>query len=178
MTKTKICIYPNHEVSSRVQAFHEKASLLAFSVFGHAVIGYLGLFLSALIAATILPMQSEAVLVGLLAGANHSVIVLLMVATLGNVLGSVINWYLGRFLLRYKDRRWFPSSESQLARAQHWYRRYGRWSLLASWLPVIGDPLTIVAGLMREPLAPFLLLVTLAKATRYVLLAAAVMAWL
>ena len=123
-------------------------------------------------------MQSEAVLVGLLAGANHSVIVLLMVATLGNVLGAVINWYLGRFLLRYKDKRWFPSSESQLARAQHWYRRYGRWSLLASWLPVVGDPLTIVAGLMREPLASFLLLVTLAKATRYVLLAAAVMAWL
>lgn len=151
---------------------------MAFSVFGHAVIGYLGLFLSALIAATILPMQSEAVLVGLLAGANHSVIVLLMVATLGNVLGAVINWYLGRFLLRYKDKRWFPSSESRLARAQHWYRRYGRWSLLASWLPVVGDPLTIVAGLMREPLASFLLLVTLAKATRYVLLAAAVMAWL
>lgn len=151
---------------------------MAFSGFGHAVIGYLGLFLSALIAATILPMQSEAVLVGLLAGANHSVIVLLMVATLGNVLGAVINWYLGRFLLRYKDKRWFPSSESQLARAQHWYRRYGRWSLLASWLPVVGDPLTIVAGLMREPLASFLLLVTLAKATRYVLLAAAVMAWL
>lgn len=151
---------------------------MAFSVFGHAVIGYLGLFLSALIAATILPMQSEAALVGLLAGANHSVIVLLMVATLGNVLGAVINWYLGRFLLRYKDKRWFPSSESRLARAQHWYRRYGRWSLLASWLPVVGDPLTIVAGLMREPLASFLLLVTLAKATRYVLLAAAVMAWL
>ncbi|MDR6266830.1 YqaA family protein [Roseobacter sp. N2S] len=138
---------------------------------------YLGLFLSALIAATILPMQSEAVLVGLLLNANHPALLLLLVATFGNVLGSVINWYLGRFLLRFKDKRWFPSSDAQLARAQHWYRRYGRWSLLASWLPVVGDPLTIVAGLMREPLGPFLLLVTLAKGTRYVILAAAVLAW-
>lgn len=138
---------------------------------------YLGLFLSALIAATILPMQSEAVLVGLLLNANHPALLLLLVATFGNVLGSVINWYLGRFLLRFKDKRWFPSSDAQLRRAQHWYRRYGRWSLLASWLPVVGDPLTIVAGLMREPLGPFLLLVTLAKGTRYVILAAAVLAW-
>ncbi len=138
---------------------------------------YLGLFLSALIAATILPMQSEAVLVGLLLNANHPALLLLLVATFGNVLGSVINWYLGRFLLRFKDKRWFPSSDAQLRRAQLWYRRFGRWSLLASWLPVVGDPLTIVAGLMREPLGPFLLLVTLAKGTRYVILAAAVLAW-
>lgn len=142
------------------------------------MIAYLGLFLSALIAATILPMQSEAVLVGLLAGTNHSAILLLLVATFGNVLGSVINWYLGRFALRFKDRGWFPSSQAQLSRAQQWYRRYGRWSLLASWLPVVGDPLTVVAGLMREPLVPFLLLVTLAKGTRYLILAAAVLAWI
>nr|WP_323782863.1 YqaA family protein [Amylibacter sp.] len=141
------------------------------------MMAYLGLFLSALIAATILPMQSEAVLVGLLLNANHPALLLLLVATFGNVLGSVINWYLGRFLLRFKDKRWFPSSDAQLRRAQLWYRRFGRWSLLASWLPVVGDPLTIVAGLMREPLGPFLLLVTLAKGTRYVILAAAVLAW-
>lgn len=178
VTKAKICVYPNHEIPVRLSVILGKPSLFTLSVFGRAVIAYLGLFLSALIAATILPMQSEAVLVGLLASTNHSVILLLLVATVGNVLGSVINWILGRFLLRFKDKRWFPSSESQLARAQHWYRRYGRWSLLASWLPVVGDPLTIVAGLMREPLVPFLLLVTCAKGTRYLILAAAVMAWL
>ena len=133
------------------------------------MIAYVGLFASALIAATILPMQSEAVLVGLLAAGNQPFAILLIVATVGNVLGSVINWYLGRFLLRFRDRRWFPASDRQLSRAEGWYRRYGRWSLLASWVPVIGDPLTIVAGVLREPLVPFLVLVTIAKGGRYLL---------
>ncbi len=141
------------------------------------MIGYIGLFLSALVAATILPMQSEAVLAGLLLGQDRSVISLLVVATVGNVLGSVINWVLGRYLLRFKDRRWFPSNDRQLARAQSWYRRYGRWSLLGSWLPVVGDPLTVVAGVMREPIVPFIVLVTLAKGTRYLVLAAVVLSW-
>lgn len=139
--------------------------------------GYIGLFLSALIAATILPMQSEAVLAGLLLSDNHVVVVLLVVATVGNVLGSVFNWLLGRYLLRFRDRRWFPSNDTQLARAQKWYRQYGRWSLLGSWLPVVGDPLTVVAGVMREPLVPFVLLVTVAKGTRYLVLAAFVLSW-
>lgn len=142
------------------------------------MIAYIGLFASALIAATILPMQSEAVLVGLLSAGDYPVANLLVVATVGNVLGSVINWYLGRFLLHFQDRRWFPVSDRQLARAEGWYRKYGRWSLLGSWLPVVGDPLTIVAGILREPLVPFLVLVTIAKGTRYLLLAAAMLAWL
>ena len=142
------------------------------------MIAYLGLFASALIAATILPMQSEAVLVGLLATGERSVALLLIVATVGNVLGSVINWVLGRFLLRFRDRRWFPASDRQLSRAQAWYRRYGRWSLLGSWLPVIGDPLTVVAGVLREPIIPFLILVTIAKGGRYLLLAAVALAWM
>ena len=141
------------------------------------MIAYLALFASALIAATLLPMQSEAVLVTLLLQAKHSPALLILVATLGNVLGSLINWGLGRYLLHYKDKRWFPASEAQLTRAQSWYRRYGRWSLLGSWLPVVGDPLTVVAGLMREPLLPFMLLVTLAKAGRYLVLAAVTLAW-
>ncbi|UWQ93780.1 DedA family protein (plasmid) [Rhodobacteraceae bacterium M382] len=141
------------------------------------MIGYLGLFASALIAATVLPMQSEAVLVGLLLNGSHSVGALLGVATVGNVLGSVVNWVLGRFLLRYRDQRWFPVNDQQLHRAQGWYHRYGRWSLLGSWLPIVGDPLTVVAGVMREPLVPFLVLVTVAKGTRYLVLAAATLAW-
>lgn len=141
------------------------------------MIAYIGLFLSALIAATILPMQSEAVLVGLLIGGERSVVLLLVVATVGNVLGSLINWYLGRFLLRFQQRRWFPTSEQQLAVAENWYRRYGRWSLLGSWLPILGDPITVAAGVMREPLASFLILVTLAKAGRYIILAAATLTW-
>ncbi|SHM43218.1 membrane protein YqaA, SNARE-associated domain [Roseovarius litoreus] len=137
-----------------------------------------GLFLAAFAAATIFPFQSEAVLAGLLVAATHPATLLIAVATLGNVLGSVVNWVLGRYLLVFRDRRWFPASASQLDRAQAWYGRYGRWSLLGSWLPVIGDPLTVVAGLMREPLPSFLLLVTIAKGARYILLAAATLAWL
>ena len=141
------------------------------------MIGYFGLFVSALIAATILPMQSETVLVGLMLNGEHWVVALLIVATVGNVLGSVINWVLGRFLLRHRDRRWFPANDQQLNRAQGWYHRYGRWSLLGSWLPIVGDPLTVVAGVMREPLGPFLVLVTVAKGMRYLVLTAATLPW-
>ena len=137
---------------------------------------YLVLFGSALVAATILPMQSEAVLVVLLLKGDHAPAALLTVATVGNVLGSVLNWGLGRYLLRLQGRRWFPASPAQLARAQGWYERYGRWSLLGSWLPVVGDPLTVMAGVMKMPVLPFLALVTLAKGGRYVVLAAAVLA--
>ncbi|WP_312520007.1 YqaA family protein [Stutzerimonas nitrititolerans] len=138
---------------------------------------YLGLFLAALLAATILPLQSEAALVGLLLSDAFAPWALLLVATMGNVLGSVINWLLGRSLERFRDRRWFPVSASGLARAQRGYQRYGRWSLLLSWVPLIGDPLTVIAGTLREPLWSFLLLVTLAKGARYLVLAALTLGW-
>ncbi|WP_281991803.1 YqaA family protein [Sulfitobacter geojensis] len=142
------------------------------------MIAYAGLFASALVAATLLPMQSEAVLVALIVQGDHPVALLLIVATVGNVLGSVINWALGRFLLRFKHKRWFPASDTQLAQAQGWYQRYGRWSLLGSWLPVIGDPITVVAGIMREPLLSFVFLVALAKGVRYLFLAQLALAWI
>ena len=93
-------------------------------------------------------------------------------ASVGNVLGSVINWLLGRGIHRFRHRKWFPVKPAALARAESWYRRYGKWSLLLSWAPVIGDPLTVIAGVLREPLPIFLILVTLAKVARYVVLAA------
>jgi membrane protein YqaA with SNARE-associated domain len=132
---------------------------------------YAGLFLSALAAATILPMQSEAVLVGLLL-ADYSPWLLVTVASVGNVLGAAINWLLGRGIERFRDRPWFPASHAGLQRAQSWYRRYGKWSLLLSWVPMIGDPLTVVAGVLREPFLVFLLLVAVAKTGRYLVLAA------
>lgn len=134
---------------------------------------YLGLFAAAFGAATLLPLQSEALLVALLLGSAQPAWMLVLVASLGNVLGSLVNWWLGRYLERYRGRRWFPVSEQRLQQAQCWYGRYGRWSLLLSWLPVIGDPLTLVAGIMREPLWRFTLIVTLAKTLRYTVLAAA-----
>lgn len=130
-----------------------------------------GLFLAAFVAATLIPAQSEAVLVALILSGGHPVWLLLAVATAGNVLGSVVNWALGRYLLRFADRRWFPVSPAALDRATRWYARWGRWSLLGAWLPVVGDPITLAAGVMREPLWRFLLVVTLAKGGRYAVLA-------
>ncbi len=133
---------------------------------------YLSLFMVALVAATIFPAQSEAVLVGLIATGDYSVWLLVLVASVGNILGSILNWVLGRGIEQFRERRWFPVKGQALERAQNWYRRYGKWSLLASWLPVVGDPLTLVAGVMREPLPIFVLLVAIAKTARYAILAA------
>ena len=132
---------------------------------------YAGLFLSAFLAATILPMQSEAVLVGLLL-TGHSPLTVVAVASVGNVLGSIVNWLLGRGIERFRNRAWFPVDQQSFDRAQAWYQKYGKWSLLLSWAPIIGDPLTLMAGVLRERLAVFVLLVTIAKVARYVALAA------
>ncbi|MBT26879.1 YqaA family protein [Thalassobius sp. S69A] len=142
------------------------------------MIAYLLLFGSAFVAATILPMQSEAILVTQLVRNQQPALALVAVATAGNVLGSVVNWYLGRYLLRFQDRRWFPASPAQMQRAQGWYHRFGRWTLLGSWVPIVGDPLTVVAGVMKEPLASFFILVLIAKGARYLALTAATLAWL
>jgi membrane protein YqaA with SNARE-associated domain len=131
-----------------------------------------GLFAVAFVAATILPAQSEAALVALLVLGEQSPVLLVFVATLGNVLGAVVNWLLGRWVEQYRHHRWFPVSEKALDRAIGWYRRWGRWSLLLSWAPIGGDALTVAAGVLREPLWSFLLLVTFAKAGRYIVLAA------
>ncbi|GAA6131260.1 YqaA family protein [Halopseudomonas sabulinigri] len=139
---------------------------------------YAGLFLIALGAATVLPLQSEFALVALLLQDHYPVALLLLVATTGNVLGAILNWVLGRYLERLQHKRWFPLKPGQLHRAQAVYHRWGYWSLLMSWAPFIGDPLTIVAGLMREPLWRFTLIVTLAKGARYLLLAAATLGWM
>ena len=128
---------------------------------------YAGLFAIAFVAATVLPMQSEAALAGLLLSNSYSPAALIAVASIGNVLGSVVNWLLGRGIDRFRDRKWFPASRAQLDRAASWYHRYGRWTLLLSWAPIIGDPLTVVAGALREPLLSFVVLVAIAKIARY-----------
>lgn len=138
---------------------------------------HFGLFLAAFGAATLLPMQSEAVLVGMLLSDQYVTSMLLAVATFGNVLGSALNWILGRSIEQFRHKRWFPVSESKLEKAQQSYLRYGRWSLLLSWVPIIGDPLTVVAGVMREPFWSFLLIVTLAKGVRYLVLTAVTLGW-
>lgn len=133
---------------------------------------YVGLFLAALLAATILPAQSEALVVALLL-TDYAPWLVLTVASVGNVAGSFLNWLLGRGIERFRDRRWFLASLADLARAEGWYRRYGKWSLLLAWMPIVGDPLTVIAGVLREPLPIFLVLVTIGKVGRYLVIAAA-----
>lgn len=126
------------------------------------------LFLSAFGAATLLPLQSEAVLVGLLIQAEYSALILIAVASLGNILGSCVNWYLGLKIEQFKDKKWFPVYEVKLNQAQNIYHKYGFWSLLLSWVPIIGDPITLIAGLMKENFIRFLWVVSIAKIGRYV----------
>lgn len=133
---------------------------------------YASLFGVAFLAATILPAQSELGLTGLIASGGFDVAILIAVASAGNTLGAVANWILGRGIDRLHDRKWFPVSPAQLEIATRWYRKYGRWSLLLSWAPIIGDPLTLAAGVLREPVWSFLVLVSIAKTTRYVSVAA------
>ena len=134
------------------------------------MLAYAVLFLSAFAAATVLPLQSEAVLLALLAKGHHSASALLFFASLDNILGAYVNWYLGLKIEHYKDKKWFPLSAQQMNRAQLSYQKYGYWTLLLSWVPIIGDPITLIAGLLKENFARFLLLVSLAKVGRYLFL--------
>ena len=132
--------------------------------------GVIALAASAFLAATLLPASSEAILAGLVVAEAAPTALLLAVASVFNTAGSCVNWLLGRAAERLKDRSWFPVSADSLERAQVWYGRYGVWSLLASWVPIIGDPLTVAAGVMRTPITIFLPLVALAKTARYAII--------
>jgi membrane protein YqaA with SNARE-associated domain len=125
-----------------------------------------GAGLASFLAATLLPFYSEVVLAALLLEGGDP-LALWAVASVGNTLGSLVNWALARLLLRYRDRRWFPFRPEQLASVERWFARYGVWTLLLAWAPAGGDALTFVAGLMRTRLRVFLPLVGLGKAARY-----------
>lgn len=125
------------------------------------------LFLISFSAATLLPGGSEAALLLLATQGNHTPLALLIVASTGNILGSLVNYALGRYALRYQDRRWFPVSPKRLTQAQDWFTRWGKYSVLGAWLPLIGDPITVAAGVMQMNWLTFLLLVTLSKTLRY-----------
>ena len=129
-----------------------------------------GLFFAAFVAATIVPFQSEVFFVALQAAGHVPLFWLVVVASIGNTLGAVVNYYIGLGITRFEGRSWFPATPEQMARAERWFERWGIWVLLVSWLPV-GDVMTVVAGVMRTSLWLFLLLVGIAKTTRYIGLA-------
>lgn len=128
---------------------------------------YLGLFGNAFLAATLLPAFSELALVALLETGTGIPLLLFLAATVGNVGGSVVNWWLGRSLCHFEDKPWFPFKKRHIDRASSHFSRYGKWSLLFAWLPVVGDPLTLVAGTLRTPFPIFILLVSIGKSFRY-----------
>ena len=130
------------------------------------------LFVASFLAATLLPAQSELILVGLAARGEHGLASLLATASVGNTLGSVLNWLLGWHLLRFRDRRWFPVKGASYERARSWFMKYGVWTLLLAWAPIVGDALTVVAGALRVSLSVFLALVVVGKTVRYVVLIA------
>jgi len=129
------------------------------------------LFAAAFGAATVLPFQSEVVFAAMQLREAAPLWSLVVVASIGNTLGAVVNYGLGRWIETARDRPWFPVKEAQLAKAQDWYARRGVWTLLLSWAP-IGDALTVAAGVMHTPLRIFLPLVAVAKTGRYIVLAA------
>lgn len=135
--------------------------------------GYLSLFFTSLIAATLFPMGSELVLIGLI---KHGwpVVTTVAVASVGNVLGSAINYVIGYLLHQGFMQTRLKVYKANLIRAEAIFRKFGRWTLLFAWLPIIGDPLTLFAGLSRVNFGLFLLLVSVGKVARYAVIATSV----
>jgi len=127
---------------------------------------YLGLFGIAFLAATLVPAYSEILFASLMAS-GHDPWLLWLFATSGNTLGSAVNWVLGRYLLHFQGRRWFPFKQESLGVSQRWFQRYGVWSLLMAWAPIAGDALTFIAGFMRVNFLVFLVLTAIGKGLRY-----------
>ena len=131
---------------------------------------YLSLFVISFLAATILPFSSELTLAGLIATSNYDNLLLLIVASIGNTLGSVVNWALGFYSRNLTTKKWFPFKETQIERSSKWFSKFGKFSLLFAWVPIIGDPLTLVAGLLRVRFLDFLILVMIGKISRYLVI--------
>ena len=128
---------------------------------------YIALFFVSFLAATLLPLGSEWLLVALLLGGKSPLLVV-VIATIGNTLGGATNYLLGRWGSTWLIRKVLRITPEQQQRAESWFAHYGSLSLLLSWLPVVGDPLCLVAGTLRTSLSRFFVLVTTGKALRYI----------
>ena len=131
---------------------------------------YLSLFTISFLAATILPFSSELTLAGLIATSNYDNLLLLIVASFGNTLGSVLNWALGFYSRNLTTKKWFAFKDKQIEKSSQWFSKFGKWSLLFAWVPIIGDPLTLVAGLLRVRFLDFLISVMIGKISRYLVI--------
>ena len=134
--------------------------LILFSYFQLSLISFL--------AATILPFSSEVVLTTMYLSNSFETYFILIFASIGNIMGSITNWYLGKKITLFQNRKWFPISPDQLERSRKYFERYGLWSLLLAWVPIIGDPLTLLAGVLKVRFSIFFVLVSISKISRYV----------
>jgi membrane protein YqaA with SNARE-associated domain len=139
-----------------------------------AELGCFGLFLASFLAATILPLSSEVVLTLLLL-AGLSPTALVVVATTGNVLGALLNYEIGSRGGTLLLKKVFKITPDTLTKSQQTFKKYGIYSLLFAWVPVIGDPLTMIAGTLKINISLFLLLVTTGKLLRYIIITYAVL---
>ena len=128
---------------------------------------YLSLFGISFLAATILPFSSELSLAGFISTSNFNNLLLLIAASLGNILGSVVNWFIGFYSRNFTSKKWFPFNELQITTSSKWFEKFGKWALLFAWVPILGDPLTLVAGLLRVKFLDFIILVAIGKVSRY-----------
>ena len=129
---------------------------------------YFQLSLISFLAATILPFSSEVVLTAMYLSNSFETYFLLIFASIGNIMGSITNWYLGKKISLFQNRKWFPVSAEQLERSRQYFQKYGLWSLLLAWVPIIGDPLTLLAGVLKVRFGIFFVLVSISKISRYV----------
>ena len=130
-------------------------------------LGYFGLFVASFLAATILPLSSEVVLSTLLLS-GLSPVVLVTIATAGNILGACTNYALGYWASLEVIKKWLKISEEDFVRAEQRFVKYGLFSLCFAWLPIIGDPLTVIAGVLRIRFLWFVVLVSVGKLVRYI----------
>ena len=126
---------------------------------------YLSLFVISLLSATLLPLGSEALLIYDITQ-NHNIALLWIVATTGNTIGSIINYTIGLKGKEYLEKK-NKLSPKQLDKYENFFQKYGGWTLLLSWTPIIGDPLTLIAGVLRYDIRWFIIIVAIAKGIRY-----------
>ena len=126
-----------------------------------------GLFLSSFLSATILPGQSEIALMSLIMIDKYSLNLLIFFSCIGNILGSILNWFMGFKLEKFKNKKWFPATGLQLKKASHYYNKYGKWTLLLCWVPFIGDPMIAVLGFFRVKFIPLAIMMLIGKLARY-----------
>ena len=131
---------------------------------------YLSLLTVSFMVATIVPFGSEVYFATLLSLGKYNNFLLLLSASVGNVLGSVFNWICGYYINYFIKKSWFPIKKDKIKKGTDLFNKYGKWSLLLSWVPFVGDPITFVAGTLRFSFLPFIILVSIGKVGRYLLI--------